>query len=394
MQIVYSIASNLGGSGLGVDSLEAVRAIYGIGYLKKVIAYANRQKVIPSKYIKSIKFHPIKIFSNLPARYYYPIKRKYLDITTKQVLKGGADIFHGWSSSSLRSLRFCKEKGIVSFLENPGPHYKYAENILNEEFQELGIYRKSQPAIFKEFFGQNETYHLSEYEEASYIILESKFTYETFVSHGVPEGKLMIIPRGVDIEKFTPPLLGRDKNLFRIIFVGAICIRKGVRHLLEAWAELGLKDAELILVGNIRDEIKSIVSKHVSRNSNIEIKGFVADPVSLYQKASLFVFPSLSEGSAKVTYEAMACGLPIIVTPNAGSVAKDGEHGFIVPSKNKDILKERILYLYQNPKIREEMGFLARQQIESYTWEKHRKLLIDTYENVYRGKKKIEDSLL
>ncbi|HLG22578.1 MAG TPA: glycosyltransferase family 4 protein, partial [Candidatus Manganitrophaceae bacterium] len=327
---------------------------------------------------------PAKLFSNLPSRYYYPVKRKHLDSVARKILrKNEVDLFHGWSSTSLKSLTLCRERGIISFLENPGPHYQYTEKMIRQEYEEIGVRRKSEPEFFKRFFGQDEAYHLSEYEEAAYILLESDFTAGTFVAHGIPQDKIVVIPRGVDTMKFTPPAR-RGRNRFRAIFVGAICVRKGVKYLLEAWSELGLKEAELVLAGTVRDEIKPILNRHLEKNSNIKVMGFVPDPVRLYQEASVFVFPSLSEGSAKVTYEAMACGLPVIVTPNAGSVAKDKEHGFIVPARDKVILKERILSLHQNPEMREEMGARARKHIESYTWERHRHLLIETYEKAYK----------
>lgn len=385
MKVVYSVAASLGGGGIGRDTYEAVKGLYENNYLQKVVVYKNKQKQIPKKYIKNVRFHPTKIFSNLPARYYYPVKRKYLDWITKGVLQKGADVFHGWSSGSLQSLKFCRENGIISFLENPGPHFKFVESLIGPEYEEMGVARINQPEFFKNFFGQDQDYHAAEHKEASYIILESDFTYQTFLSHGLPKEKLLIVPRGVDIDRFVPPRKKENKK-FRAIFVGAICIRKGVRYLLEAWSDLGLKDAELILLGQVRAEISDIVKKHVSNNSNIKVMGHIADPIKFFQDASVFVFPSLSEGSAKVTYEAMSCGLPVILTPNAGSVAKDREHGFIVPAQNKEAIHEKILYLFENQEVREEMGQNARKHMESYTWDNHRKLLISIYEKAFTKK--------
>lgn len=385
MKIVYSIGTTVGAGGLGVDSLEALRAIYAKGYLAKVVAYGNRQSEIPASLFRCVGiFNPTRIFANLPARYYYPIKRKYLDRLARRELARGADLFHGWSSSSLESLRFCRENGIVSFLENPGPHCRYAEAIVDEEFAELGIRRRSRPEILERFFGQDEEYHLAEYEEAGRIIVESRFTGETFLSHGIPAEKLVLAPRGVDTVRFTPPA-ARERGCFRVLFVGNIGVRKGARYLLEAWSALRLKNAELVLTGGVGGEFEPILRDRMARDPSIRLAGFVPDPVRSYQGASVFVFPSLSEGSAKVTYEAMACGLPVVVTPNAGSVAVDGEHGFLVPARNRDALAEKILFLYENEEAREAMGVQARRHIESYTWENHRKILVDIYERAWAG---------
>ncbi|MFQ5900441.1 MAG: glycosyltransferase [Thermodesulfobacteriota bacterium] len=393
MKVVYAVATSLGGGGLGKDAYEAVKGLYQNDYLKKVVVYGNKQKTIPKNYIRNIRVHPAKVFSNLPARYYYPVKRKYLDWETKCILKKGADVFHGWSSGSLSSLKFCKDNRVVSFLENPGPHCLYAEAIVSQEYDKLGIKRKNEPEILKGFFGQDKNYHLSEYDKASYIIVESEFTYKTFLMYGIPEEKLVFVPRGVDTETFVPLHAKEDNGVFRVLFVGSICVRKGIRYLLDAWSKLNLKNAELVLVGHVRSDVRPFLERYTASYNNIKVVGFTNDPVRLYQDASVFVFPSLSEGSAKVTYEAMACGLPVIVTPNAGSVAKNREHGFVVPVQNEEILSEKILYLYQHPKIREEMGLRARQHIESYKWDRYRKTLIGTYEKAY-NKENFKDCTL
>ena len=385
MKIVYSIPTRIGASGLGTNSFEALKGIYARGYLGKVVSYGNRQKEIPAHYIRPMRFYATKIFSNLPARYYYPVKMKSLDRLTVRVLRKGADLFHGWSGSSLRSLRYCRERGIISFMENPAPHFRHSDGIIGAEYDLLGIRWKKDPEVFQRFFGFGPDYLQEEYDTAHHLFLESEFTRDTFLSQGFPGEKLFVIPPGVDTVRLRPPERPRPKRPFRVLFVGAIGVRKGVRYLLDAWSELALQNAELVLVGPVQNDIHPFLDRWRGVGG-IRFMGFVGDLLRLYQEGSVFVFPSLSEGSAKVTHEAMACGLPVIVTPNAGSVARDGEHGIVVPVQDKEALKQAILTLYENEGMREELGRKSRKHIEQYTWENHRKTLIDIYEDRFASR--------
>lgn len=383
MRVVYSIPTRIGASGLGANSFEALKGIYARGYLERVVAYGNRQKEIPARYIRPMRFYAAKIFSNLPARYYYPVKMKSLDRLTVRVLRKGADLFHGWSGSSLRSLHYCRERGIVSVMENPAPHFRYSDEIIGAEYNSLGIHWKKGPEVFKRFFGFGPDYLQEEYDTAKYILLESEFTRDTFLSQGLPGEKLLVIPPGVDTVRLRPPESPRPKRPFRVVFVGAIGVRKGVRYLLDAWSALALRDAELHLVGTVQDDMRSLLSKSLDRSKTVRVSGFVGDLVGIYQEASAFIFPTLSEGSAKVTHEAMACGLPVIVTPNAGSVARDRKDGFLIPPRDLEALKEKLLTLYEDQEMREGMGKNARRRIEAFTWDAHRKQLLAMYEAVH-----------
>ena len=81
------------------------------------------------------------------------------------------------------------------------------------------------------------------------------------------------------------------------------------------------------------------------------------------------MLPSLAEGSALVTYMAMASGLPVIVTADAGSVARDGTDGIVVPSRSVDALKAAIIRLYERRDGARAMGASGRSLIASkYTW--------------------------
>ena len=78
----------------------------------------------------------------------------------------------------------------------------------------------------------------------------------------------------------------------------------------------------------------------------------------------------------------MACGLPVITTFNSGSPVRDGEDGFLVPIRDVEALKEKILYFYERPQEIKAMGTSAREEIKNYTWEKYGEQLIKVYERI------------
>src|SRR4029079_10183271 len=103
--------------------------------------------------------------------------------------------------------------------------------------------------------------------------------------------------------------------------------RKGIKYLLEAWRRVRRPGWRLQLLGGLPRDPGPLAAyldevDHLGRVGHSEV-------ASLMAAADVFVFPSLFEGSAVVTYEALACGLPSLVTPNAGAVAPDGGGGFL-----------------------------------------------------------------
>jgi len=91
------------------------------------------------------------------------------------------------------------------------------------------------------------------------------------------------------------------------------------------------------------------------------------------------VFPSLDEGMALVQLEAMACGLPIITTANAGgeSVINNGIEGFIVPIRDPGSIARKIKELYENESLRISMAENAVKQAHRFTWDVYGKKLND-----------------
>jgi glycosyltransferase involved in cell wall biosynthesis len=207
---------------------------------------------------------------------------------------------------------------------------------------------------------------VAERELADVILAPSEYVADCLIEHGVPDERILLVPYGVDAERFAP-LVRREDNLFRVLFVGSSAIRKGLPYLLKAWAELDLPDSELVVAGG------TDLGDRRGLNGRCRFLGQVpsAGVADWYSQSDVFVLPSLAEGSALVTYEAMAAGLPVVTTPNAGSVLEDGVHGFLVPPRDVAALRERIRELYEDPGRRRELGRAGRDLILSRYTSKH-----------------------
>ncbi|MEO5721953.1 MAG: glycosyltransferase, partial [Chthoniobacterales bacterium] len=138
-------------------------------------------------------------------------------------------------------------------------------------------------------------------------------------------------------------------------------------------------NAELWLIGSVHEEAKP----HLERfhRDNIRVVGFAKDVEKYLSQGTIHAFPSTLEGSAKVTYEAAACGLPQITTREAGDVVRDGVEGIIVPPGEVDRLAEAIRHLHDNPEIVARMSTAARARVvENFTWDHFRARLLGGYE--------------
>ncbi len=374
--LLYSIFARIGGSGLDTDAFETLRASYRGGFLGKAVAYDNRQTEIPARFIHSLRWHPVRLISFLDRPYYYGAKKKYLDwIASRHVASGRYDLFHSWSGDCLQTLRVAKQEKIPTLIEIPTWHRDRATGTVGQPtarsttgsswFQKW----KSSLLLERERF-------LEEYELADLIVVLSEKAAETFRVRGFPEKKLFYLPRGVDIDRFKP---GKRPDKFRAIFSGALIERKGVHHLLEAWHRLNLPNAELWLVGSLHDEAKPHLKKFW--RDNITTFGFVRDPETYLSQSTVHVFPSQWEGSAKVTYEAAACGLPQITTREAGDVVRDGVEGIVIQPGDVDAIAAALEQLCRHPELVDRMSHAARQRVaENFTWDHFRTRLLGAYE--------------
>ncbi len=273
------------------------------------------------------------------------------------------DIFIGWSGCSLEAIIEAKKKGKTTILERGSSHYNFQMAMNCSEFKEIGKVYEPDYATWQR--------ELLEYELVDYISIPSSFVKRTFIEQGISESKLLLNPYGVNLEAFKQ--VEKKDTVFRVLYVGKLSFRKGSHYLLRAFSELNLPNTELCHIGTISQEMESIVKKY--SNNNILYLGSKPqnELYKSYSQGSVFVLLSLEEGLAMVQPQAMACGLPLICTTNTGGedlISKNGEEGFVIPIRDVEALKEKLLYLYNNPVVCKEMGEKAKRRVEnSFSWD-------------------------
>ncbi|HYR57517.1 MAG TPA: glycosyltransferase family 4 protein [Chthoniobacteraceae bacterium] len=375
-RVFYSISARIGGSGLDCDSFEALRGIWRAGILGCAVAYDNRQHEIPAAKIRSLRWHPVRLLSCLKSRYYYGAKKQYLDwYGARQLAANHFDLVHSWSGDCVRTFREARRRGIPTVLEIPTWHRNKGKVKPTKTKSERARESLPWPRRWLEALPVSRQQILEEYDLADLILVLSECAAETFLAAGVSSDKLYQLPRGTDVTRFTP---GKSPDLFRAVYIGALIKRKGVDLLLEVWHALNLKNAELVLVGAVHDEIKPSLARFAG--SNVKLAGYVSNPEAWYRDASVHIFPSTCEGSAKVTYDAAACGLPQITTRESGDVVVDGLNGLVIPCGSKGALATAIEKLYHNPSLLGPMGEAARRRVvENFTWDHYRERLLRAY---------------
>lgn len=191
---------------------------------------------------------------------------------------------------------------------------------------------------------------LSEIERADVIHVHSDYVRQSFVDGGVPAGKLRRMVLTVD-DRFEPPAECRPPDgVFRIVYVGRLEATKGVPLLLDAFARLGVAEAELTLMGGWSSRaMRRHVEGHLLRDPRIRVAP--GDPLPVLHRADVLVHPTFEDGFGYAPMEALACGVPVVVTEDTGmkEYVQEGVNGYVVSTGDADALLDRMEHLARTP---------------------------------------------
>jgi hypothetical protein len=269
-------------------------------------------------------------------------------LTLQSGISGGG--VHVFNTAGLEVMQLAKRSGLRCVMEQTiAPHSLERELMQREDAAYPG---------WEEFFLANAAVQeyiereRIEWELADLILCGSEFVKSGIQHCGGPIEKCLVVPYGVDPRFQVPPQRSHGGPL-RVLTIGTVGLRKGIPYVLEAAKQLKGR-ATFRVVGPVQvlPDAAAQLSEHV------ELLGHVlrSQIVEQYAWADVFLLPSICEGSAEVTYEALSCGLPVITTANSGSIVEDGISGFIIPTQNSASIIDKLESLMENPELLHKMS--------------------------------------
>ena len=277
---------------------------------------------------------------------------------------GGVDVAIARSTAALMTLREVKRTG-VGILDYPIVHHELLAELIRDESREFPHLSHTMTVDMRT---ASERVALDrEIEEADKILTLSEPHRESFRRAGVPAHKLFQIPLGVDVSLFSPPTVF-NANPRHIVFSGQVIQRKGIGYLFKLMDTLPAQ-YKLTIAGSAPDP------SVIPRTERIEYLGPLprAELANLYRTAGVYVFPSLAEGFPQTPLEALACGVPAIVSDavygNNGPVTH-GENGFLVNPRDVEKMKDLVMSVCEDESMRSRLSGNAASTARGYTWER------------------------
>jgi len=278
------------------------------------------------------------------------------------------DMVYAYEGAALQTFREAKKHGIVTIDEQSSSYWRWVRDLFTEEaerspeFADLLSTLRDFPA------------HLASKDEelqtADYVFVPSDHVVRTLAGV-VPAEKLRMIPYGAPEVKPRKQIGAPPGAPLKVLFVGNLTQHKGIGYLLRAVDMLG-SQVELTLVGmRLRPNAKVDAACNRWRWFESLPHSKVLD---VMLESDVLVLPSLAEGCALVVLEALACGLPVIVTPNTGSLAfvHDGQEGFVVPICDAEPIAAKLEVLHRDRELLAQMSRQAQMTAAENSWENYR----------------------
>ena len=265
---------------------------------------------------------------------------------------GNAEFVYTFNSAGLEILTAAKAEGLQAVMEQTKAPCEIESQLISGELDSFPGWGR--PRLFDSYASDFSDRERAEWASADILICGSQFVKNMIGACGGPADRCIVVQYGVDFR----PYLARSQHTdrLRVLTAGAVGLQKGSPYVLRAAKALKGR-AEFRMVGSLN--VPTVIKRELSEH--IDIRGVVprGDMPAQYSWADVFLLPSICEGSATVTYEAMASGLPVICTPNTGSVIRDGVEGFIVPIRDSDRIVQRLELLIEDRQLLREMGRAA-----------------------------------
>jgi alpha-maltose-1-phosphate synthase len=292
----------------------------------------------------------------------------------RRIREVSVDAVYAYEGAALQSFREAKRQGITTIYDLPSAYWYWERNVMREEAARTPELASVLPKLSdsKEHMQEKD----EEVELSDLIIVASQHVRRTLAGV-VPEDKILVVPYGAPPVRIRPEAPIGARRPLRVLFAGILHQRKGIGYLLKAVEVLG-PDVELTLIGQ-RFGLNAIVDSACKRWRWFESLPH-SQVLDVMMQSDVLVLPSISEAFGLVVTEALACGLPVVVTPHVGAsdLITDGQDGFVVPAASAEAIAECLSALNRDRELLAYMSHNAQLAAARHPWEAYRKTLTET----------------
>ncbi len=294
----------------------------------------------------------------------YDSKKRFDRSVARRVCAEQVDAVVALDFSAAATFQALDGSGVIRILSFIDSHPRYQNRFLREFCRLRDPHRE---LVSPDAIGRIE----NELEFADLVIVPSRFVARQLDAVGVPGERVVVEPLAVDVTAFQPAKVCREgrSEAVRGLFVGQLSHRKGMTFLLEAARRLQHLPVEFQLVGPV---ISPEVVRRLPENVTWRGPRLREGVAGAMREADFFILPSVEDAFGLVTLEAMASGVPAIVTEHVGAaeLVSDRSDGFVVPPGDPAAVVEVIEELVADEKLRLAVGRAARQRVEhACSWE-------------------------
>ena len=300
---------------------------------------------------------------------------------SRKILAAPPAMFVGTATCDLYSLKAARTCGVTTLHDCPSLHPEFELKLLQEAAERIGIrYAPRLPWLKRNAM---RTRKIREYSLADKLLVYSDFHARSFEQAGISRDRIFMSPLWVDPNLWYRTRSGpredrRPDAPLKVLFVGQLTLRKGVPFLLKAIAKCGAA-VQLTIVGQRSTQTNRLLSDISAAVSYLPPQR-KADLRGTYEAHDVLVLPSIGDPYPFVPLEAMACGLPVILTENCGTPVPSPD--WKVPAMDADSLAARIMHYADNRTLAIEHGELATTFASNFTPSAYRHNIQTLFRNV------------
>jgi glycosyltransferase involved in cell wall biosynthesis len=387
VRVLYSFPHTLGTPGISTTAYHQIEGLIAHGVTVDVVCTSlGRELPGARRVIQTLNIKGRRIPHRALGVYRAYAYHDWRAARTIERLKDEVDLVHTWPAGCVRTLTAARRNGVPGFREAPSAHTQTAYEDAAREAASVGI--QLPPDHHHRYNARHLDRELREFDAADFLLVPSAYVEQTFVDRGFPSERLIRHQYGFDPRSFGGPARVATTNGggLTALFVGRGEPNKGLHHALRAWIDSGAAEqGRLIVCGEILPAYRERISGLLAHPSVHEL-GFVADVGSVMRDADVLLLPSVTEGSALVTYEAQAAGCALLVSNAAGAECEHLKEGLVHAPGDVASLTEHLRNVDRDRALLHALRAGALANAEHLTWAAAGGRLVEAYaEGVQRS---------